>query len=108
MLSLLLALVVHERTPLTPLFAARPMVRLGRVSYGVYLYHLLGLHVTNLILGRLGLMDPWLVFFAYSCLAWLLAEASFRWWESRFLQANQPSLMKAEGDPTVLRRQALE
>jgi peptidoglycan/LPS O-acetylase OafA/YrhL len=85
MLAALMAMALREQGALARTLRWAPLARLGRVSYGVYLYHLIGLHAGNLIAGRLGL-GLWEVFVIYSAISWLMAEASWRWWESLWRQ----------------------
>lgn len=68
--------------------------RIGKVSYGIYLYHLIALDISGRILTRLDLSGVVLMFFAYSALAYLMAEISFRTLEAyftRFRPAARPA-----------------
>lgn len=84
MTTCLAALVVREDNWGLHWLQNRWIARVGVVSYGIYLYHLLALDVTLRLFGRLGLENSWLVFLAYSLLSWLVAEASFRTLEAYF------------------------
>ena len=65
-------------------FLRQPIIaRLGEISYGIYLYHLIALTVITRALDGLG---PWGVFAAYAVLAALMAEISFRTLERWFQQ----------------------
>ena len=65
-------------------FLRQPIIaRLGEISYGIYLYHLIALTVITRVLDGLG---PWGVFAAYAVLAALMAEISFRTLERWFQQ----------------------
>ena len=81
----LVSLVVRPRTELSGFLRWRPVARVGQVSYGIYLYHLIGLHVTLAVLSRLGMGNGWLVLILYSAVSWAIAEVSFRFYERRFL-----------------------
>jgi peptidoglycan/LPS O-acetylase OafA/YrhL len=63
------------------------LVYLGKISFGLYAYHLLGLRISGYLLseyhGFHGWTLSWLCAFA---IALLLAAASFRWLESPFLR----------------------
>jgi peptidoglycan/LPS O-acetylase OafA/YrhL len=79
--GLVAALVLREDNGLAPLLRAAPLARLGAVSYGVYLYHLIA---QTLVLRIAPDIAPWALFVTYSALAWALAELSFRHFESWF------------------------
>lgn len=81
--GLVAALVLREDNGLAPLLRAAPLARLGAVSYGVYLYHLIA---QTLVLRIAPDIAPWALFVTYSALAWALAELSFRHFESWFLR----------------------
>ncbi|MEM8693716.1 MAG: acyltransferase [Pseudomonadota bacterium] len=80
----LIALVVAERNVLTPLLTRGLVMRIGAVSYGIYLYHLLALDVVNRIADRAGDPPEWLTFLAYIALSYGIAELSFRTLEAYF------------------------
>ena len=81
----LIALVVREDTILTP-FLTHPLIaRIGVVSYGIYLYHLVARDIVTRLGERLvGELDAWVVLIVYAILAYLMAEASFRTLEAWF------------------------
>ncbi len=105
MLMALLSLVVREDNGLAPILSWRPIMRVGQVSYGVYLYHLIALHATNVLLIQLGLEDPWSVLLIYSALAVLMAELSYHLLERRFLVASTEAHARVLA-PETLRRPA--
>ncbi len=78
------ALVVREDNMLRPALAWGPVARGGAVSYGVYLYHLIALHIATVMLGGPGDVRLWLIFVVYSVLSFAIAEVSFRTYESWF------------------------
>jgi peptidoglycan/LPS O-acetylase OafA/YrhL len=85
MTFVLIALVVRENTVLTPVLTLPPIARVGVVSYGMYLYHLIALYVVWEILGgAVGGLAPWPKFICYFGLAYLMAEASFHTLEKWF------------------------
>lgn len=69
-------------------FAARPLVYLGKISYGLYVFHLLALRLVGSALGsRAGTPVRFLIYWGGSLLLTiLLASASYRWLESPFLR----------------------
>ena len=62
-----------------------PIGRIGAVSYGIYLYHLLARHAVRAGMAFVGIQSQAFFFLITAALAWLLAELSYRWYESRFL-----------------------
>ena len=65
----LASLTLREDNGLAPLLQWRPLARVGETSYGIYLYHLITLHVANLVLGRLGVDSVWAVAIVYALLS---------------------------------------
>ncbi|MCG7623978.1 acyltransferase family protein [Epibacterium sp. Ofav1-8] len=92
MTTWLATLVLHEEGWLHPLLRLRPLARIGTVSYGIYLLHLMVLHVVTIMAGRLNLAQDSI---AFILLYWggtlALAEVSFRYYESHFFRLrNKP------------------
>lgn len=81
MSACLVTLVIRDRNVLTPLMSLRWVARVGEISYGLYLYHLIALAVVTKALPGL---TPIGVFLAYSVLAIAMAEMSFRTLEKVF------------------------
>lgn len=87
MTFVLIALVIQEKTILSP-FLKRPIItRIGAVSYGIYLYHLIALYIVN----RAGALlftelNPWVILVTYFILSYLIAELSFQTLERWFLR----------------------
>ncbi len=77
--------VMREDHVLAPVLRFRPVARIGQISYGIYLFHLIALHFANVAVGRLDL-DPtaaaWTVTVVYVPIAILIAEVSFRFYET--------------------------
>lgn len=80
----LASMVLCPRNLLTPLLENKLIARIGQISYGIYLYHLLALDITIRILSRVGLQDEWTVLLAYSIASVVIAEISFRTLEAYF------------------------
>ena len=79
----LIALVLREDNLLSP-FLKQPLVmRVGAVSYGIYLYHLIALDVAHRIL-PVSILPKWAIFIGFAVLAYLIAELSFRTLEAWF------------------------
>lgn len=86
MASCLASIVIREDHHLRSVFEWPPFIRVGEVSYGVYLYHLIGLHIATIGLAKLGTQEGWLIFIVYSAISIFIAELSFRFYESYFLK----------------------
>jgi peptidoglycan/LPS O-acetylase OafA/YrhL len=67
------------------------MRRIGVVSYGIYLYHLIAMHLGREVLARSHFSFPqdafWITFF----ISWGLAELSYRFYETPFLKLKETS-----------------
>ncbi len=86
----LVSLVIREDHVLRGPLQLRPMARLGEISYGLYLYHLFGLHVANELGTAFGL-GPWSVSALFLLFSILISEISFRTYERYFLSLkNKP------------------
>lgn len=89
MLMLLGSLVVREDHTLSPLLRYAPIVRLGQISYGVYLYHLWIFSITAAIIQviqtHFQIALPISLFISGSLLSIAIAELSYRFYETPFL-----------------------
>lgn len=94
------SLVIREDTPLMGLLRWRPLVRIGMVSYGIYLLHLIANHIAGVVIWRM-LGDPASYLAAYLPLSWglswLMAEISFRFYERPFLALRHKPLGQDSG-----------
>ncbi|MDO5632447.1 MAG: acyltransferase [Paracoccus sp. (in: a-proteobacteria)] len=82
MTAALISIVMREDNILRPALTLAPVARVGQVSYGIYIYHLIALHVVNMISLGQGMAQ----FLIYSALSYLIAEISFRTLEAYFQQ----------------------
>ncbi|MFM1871977.1 MAG: O-acetyltransferase OatA [Planctomycetota bacterium] len=83
------SVVMREDQPVARPLQARFVVRIGEISYGLYLLHLVGLHLAEVLGARLpgGLAGSvWVVTALYVPISIGLAELSFRWYEAPFLR----------------------
>ncbi|MEO0746113.1 MAG: acyltransferase [Pseudomonadota bacterium] len=85
MAACLASIAMREDHVLSAVFKLPPVVRVGEISYGIYLYHLIALHIANVGLNRLGWHGDWSVFIVYSAITIVIAELSFRYYETPFL-----------------------
>jgi peptidoglycan/LPS O-acetylase OafA/YrhL len=95
MLALVASCVVREKNLLAPLLSLWPMRRIGVVSYGMYLYHLLAMHFVIKGLSTVGVMQGLATFVGTALSTWAVAELSYRLFEVRFLA------LKARFTPAV-------
>lgn len=85
MTGCLASLVIREDNILYPLLSLRPIVWIGVVSYGVYLYHLIGLHIATIAVGAVGIAHQGVHAVLYLGITFLMAGLSFRYFESPIL-----------------------
>jgi peptidoglycan/LPS O-acetylase OafA/YrhL len=84
MVLFLVSLVIRERHVMSGVLQLRPMARLGEISYGLYLYHLFGLHFANEAAGIFGL-GMWSTTALFVIFSVIISEISFRTYERYFL-----------------------
>lgn len=84
MTAFVISIVVRERNVMTGVLNLPPVVRIGEISYGIYLYHLIGLHVVTEVLTPAGLFNPWTAFIGMYVASIIIAEISFRTLEAFF------------------------
>jgi len=87
--ALICSCVIREDHSFRPLMSSWPMRRIGATSYGIYLYHLFVLYVLQKLGERAGANSQALVFAELTLCAWIVAEFSMRYYESRFLALKQ-------------------
>lgn len=99
------SIVIREDHVAMAVLAFRPIARIGKISYGVYLLHLLGLYLASESLPMLGQASDGIVHIGlYLILSWVLAEISFRTYERYFLSLRHKRLpgvsLNPRGDPS--------
>ena len=77
--------VLRERHVLAPVLAFWPLRRIGTVSYGIYLYHMLTWYFVNRAMSWVGLRSQPLFFVANAAASWAVAELSYHFIESKAL-----------------------
>jgi len=80
------ACVVREDNGLAPILKLRPIAFIGVLSYGMYLLNSLSLHVVRLVLDRIGVVHPLVIFPCTLGLAVGVAFLSYRYFETPFLE----------------------
>ena len=86
MTLILAALVVKEKNIFSDFLTNRIVSRIGVISYGIYIYHLLALDITSRAFSVLEIYSPWLILIVYSIVSCFFAEISFRTLEAYFLK----------------------
>jgi peptidoglycan/LPS O-acetylase OafA/YrhL len=77
MTALVGSCVVNETNSLASVLRFPLIKRIGTVSYGIYLYHMLASHISAVFLGLTGVLH----FALTLAISWLIAEISFRYLE---------------------------
>lgn len=85
----LAGIVVREDHPLAQFFKSRPIARVGEVSYGIYLYHLIALHIATVAFEKIGLNGALPILLGYAALSVAMAEISDRTLERFFRSFRQ-------------------
>jgi peptidoglycan/LPS O-acetylase OafA/YrhL len=83
------ATVIREDHWLMPLLRFGPLVRIGALSYGIYLFHMLCRHPSKAILHKFSLGESVLMFPATLAVTVAVAWASYHFYESRFLRLKE-------------------
>lgn len=83
------SLMIREDHVAAPVLGWKPLRRIGVISYGAYLYHMMGLHLARAALGAVGWHHPAAVLLGTLAVTFALAEASFRVVEAPFLRLKQ-------------------
>lgn len=81
--------VVREDNILQPVLSWGPVARVGMISYGIYLYHLIGRHFADIVASRLGLppeVHPVVMTLLLFVFSISIAEISYRYFEQHFLK----------------------
>ncbi len=93
MVGLVVSSVIREDHGLAWLFDWAPFQAAGRVSYGMYMWHQLCLGP----LRKIAYLQPISLFACGALLSFLVASASYRWYESIFLRMKQRYSYEVEG-----------
>ena len=100
----LATVVLREDNILRPVLSWSPVARVGEISYGLYLYHLIGLHVANEAIGRLDLgpaMSAVVVTALFVVISIAIAEVSYRTFEAYFLRLKTRRPQPADAAPRL-------
>lgn len=102
MVLCLASIVLREDHVLAPPMAWGGVARIGVISYGLYLYHLIGRHIGVVLERQLGFADalaPWVQTAFYLAASIAIAELSFRTFEAYFLNLKDRKPAPATGLP---------
>lgn len=77
--------VIREDHALMPLLRLRPLVEIGVLSYGIYLFHMLCRHPAKMLLDKLGVEAVWPLFPLTLVVTVVVAWLSYTFYEKRFL-----------------------
>lgn len=80
------ACVIREDNGLAPILRFPPIAYMGVLSYGMYLLNSLSMHVVESVLGRIGTVNPLVMFPVGLAAVYGVAFLSYRYFESRFLR----------------------
>lgn len=93
MALLLASIVMREDHVARPLLTFPPIRRIGQISYGLYLYHIVSLSIATIIMRKLtgAMAAPLTTTLLMILLGLVMAELSFRYYESYFLNLRHRS-----------------
>ena len=86
MVGFLASCVLNEEHVLAGAMRWKPIGRIGIISYGMYLFHMLVVIVARPILERIGLDHMLILFVVVTIGTFIVAELSFRFYETPFLR----------------------
>ncbi len=81
----LATLVIREQHILKRLMVFPVVKRLGQISYGMYVYHMIALHIVRELLSQMGIAIDYSLFLLGLALTAFIAECSFRLYETPIL-----------------------
>lgn len=89
MVALLASVVIREDHGLATVLRLRPLQRIGMISYGIYLLHPFGMHASGVLRDKLPFSIMGDDFVLTSLFSIVIAELSFRFYESPFLRLKE-------------------
>lgn len=81
MTATLISIIIREDHIARPVLQFAPIARIGQISYGIYLYHMIALFIVQ----KAGIMAPWSQSVTYCLVSIAMAELSFRTFEAYFM-----------------------
>jgi len=101
MMMLVAACVVREDNDLARILSTPVVAWVGKVSYGMYLFHMFAVNAIHRLLSPLGFSSPYLIFAGGVLLAVGMASLSYRFFESRLLKVKD-RLFRENAAPSPL------
>jgi peptidoglycan/LPS O-acetylase OafA/YrhL len=86
MMMLVSACVIREDNDLSRMLSIPAVAWIGKVSYGMYLFHMISVNAARRLLSELDLRSPYLDFLGGAVLATVIASVSYVFFESRLLR----------------------
>jgi len=86
MVFLVGSIVVNEENKLTPILTFSPVVRIGVISYGIYLFHIQSIEIAKKLLKISNFSGSFLVFILGFFISIMISEISYRFFETPFLK----------------------
>jgi peptidoglycan/LPS O-acetylase OafA/YrhL len=102
MMALLASCVVQDSGFLSRFLNIAPIRRLGVISYGMYLLHMVGQYFAHVILGNKTTID---IFFLCLAITTVMGELSFRFYEQPFLNRKKTLDSKKDDMPDSASKQ---
>ncbi len=84
MVVCLITIVIREDNYLLSVLSCKPIAHIGEISYGIYLYHLIAMHIAVVTVGRWYADSSFIVMAVYIIASICLAEVSYRTLEAYF------------------------
>src|SRR5262249_53255224 len=103
MFAFVASCVIREDHVFKSFFTLKPIQRIGRVSYGMYLFHLIVAHFVRKGNKTFGIEWDQAAFVGTTIVVWMVAELSYRYFEAPCL-----ALKSRFGSPTRPRAPSLE
>jgi peptidoglycan/LPS O-acetylase OafA/YrhL len=86
MVLLVGSIAINEQNQIMPFLMFPPIVRIGVISYGIYLFHIHAIAVAQKILSKIALEQELAVFVLGYAISIIAAELSYRFYEMPFLR----------------------
>lgn len=93
------SVILRPESAATRFLEWRPVSFVGKISYGIYLYHMFALHAASAITRKLGLAGTPATFLLGAALSIAVAAASFYLLEKRFLDLRKKFRPAAKAQP---------
>ncbi|MEE9391169.1 MAG: acyltransferase [Planctomycetota bacterium] len=92
--ALVVSCVIREDNGLSRMLHLRPLVRMGTVSYGIYLMHMLCFNASRILGAGIGVENAWALWISGVLMTYIVAELSFATFE-RYFQDRKSRLARS-------------